>query len=421
MTKLIGCDSLDLSDNPIRSFQDLGTIPQLEELNLSKTLIESFQFVQPQPALTRIWLSGAPVGHYVASDVMSVIAFGSNVQYLNGHPISAKARSLGENFRPKFLTYLREGWLIMGFDPLRGMHVKTKARRVFAWSGETSNIPIPPPSDLRKRKVLPLAKKTKPAKMECDQSTSRSRHQRNSSVPPSSVTSPCTQTEVEPENSIYTPAIAAPTSHQTYSAVTALDQATSAAISAVKADSATLSAGQLDSAIATVPQVDSAIAAPNQVTSVPARPNPNDADDVSEASEAFISIESDDEELGPISLGHQEVDLPAVQVEMKPAEPVEIRLYDDLSYDEALRLLTPAFQPALQADSSGLLSRTSSLAEFLPLEVLEQEIAADARCAKQNSGISSAISNPANLRIDKATEQPRGSRHRKSSTRGRNV
>jgi hypothetical protein len=123
-------DSLDFSGNPIDSFRDLQTLPLLSHLNVSRTLIATFEGAQAQPSLQTLRISGAPIDKYETSPIMYVIVFGPQIRHVNGQGIPKIVRSVAERLRPFVLPYLREGWILMGINPIRLLHPKTNARKV---------------------------------------------------------------------------------------------------------------------------------------------------------------------------------------------------------------------------------------------------------------------------------------------------
>jgi hypothetical protein len=159
ISKLVNFASLDLSENPITSFQGLPTLPNLVDLDLSRTQIKSFEFVQPQPALTRVHLTGTLVGHYVASDVMASVGFGPALQIVNGNPIRPQSKALAESIRVKFLPFLQEGWVIVGLNPLAGMHVRTQERRLFTWMRAPAPSKICAKAPVQKKRLQPVTVK----------------------------------------------------------------------------------------------------------------------------------------------------------------------------------------------------------------------------------------------------------------------
>ena len=137
-----GCESLDMSENPITSFRTLETIPTLTHLNIRNTLIESFQFVQPQPKLTHIVVADTPLARYSTIVVMCICTFGEQLQQVNGRPISKDDKKRAGKLHKQLFCYLNNGWLLTGLDPIRCYHFQTRQRRVFQRNGQIPSIPL---------------------------------------------------------------------------------------------------------------------------------------------------------------------------------------------------------------------------------------------------------------------------------------
>jgi hypothetical protein len=131
---LTNYNSLDFSSNPITSLRDLETLPLLSRLNLNGTLIESFESVKDQPSLTDVSLTNTPLGNYQMIDIMCIIAFGKNVRHVNGKPILKAHRATGLRLRKFLAPLLQHGWLVMGLEPIRCFHFRTRKRRVLRLS-----------------------------------------------------------------------------------------------------------------------------------------------------------------------------------------------------------------------------------------------------------------------------------------------
>ena len=137
-----GCESLDMSENPITSFRTLETIPTLTHLNIRNTLIESFQFVQPQPKLTHIVVADTPLARYSTIVVMCICTFGEQLMQVNGRPISKDDKKRAGKLHRQLFCYLNNGWLLTGLDPIRCYHFQTRQRRVFQRNGQIPSIPL---------------------------------------------------------------------------------------------------------------------------------------------------------------------------------------------------------------------------------------------------------------------------------------
>jgi Leucine-rich repeat (LRR) protein len=154
-------ESLDFSNNPITSFRELASHPNLCELDVSNTLIASFERAQPQPSLTRISLANSPLGKQAMADVMCVIAFGANIQFLNGVGIENWRHKMGCVLRDFLRPFLQEGWVLLGLNPIRCAHVRTKVKKVFNLKGLVS-LPSGDPPEPPARTVKSPRKRAPP-------------------------------------------------------------------------------------------------------------------------------------------------------------------------------------------------------------------------------------------------------------------
>ncbi|OHS97849.1 hypothetical protein TRFO_35888 [Tritrichomonas foetus] len=135
---LCSYQSLSFAKNPISSFKSLPSLPFLQELDISNTDISSFQYIQPQPSIEKVNFANTPLSHYQEIALMSVIAYGSTLKVVNGTPISKSDIRQGMKLHPMLYSYLYNGWIIVGVNPLKILNVNTRHRRVIQ---SLTNIP----------------------------------------------------------------------------------------------------------------------------------------------------------------------------------------------------------------------------------------------------------------------------------------
>lgn len=138
LNKYMQFESLSFSDNPIKSFHDLPVLPNLKELYLDNTQIESFKDCRPQPSLHSVSLKSTQLSRMPLINIMCSIAFGNSIRFVNGVAIKKEDYHMSEFLRPKLVTYLQSGWLLMSIDELRLFHSETRERRILKING---NIP----------------------------------------------------------------------------------------------------------------------------------------------------------------------------------------------------------------------------------------------------------------------------------------
>ena len=120
-------DVLDFSLNPITSLRTLPVLPLLEELNMEGTNLESFAHAQRQPTLKKIILKNTPVSFYPGVRIMTLVALGSWIQYVDDQEITEEEIKIAEKLTPRLRPLLLTGWVLTEADPPRIVHCQTHA------------------------------------------------------------------------------------------------------------------------------------------------------------------------------------------------------------------------------------------------------------------------------------------------------
>lgn len=123
--KISTYDSLDFSNNPIKSFKSLPILPLLEDLNLENTQIESFADAQCQPSLKKLNIKNTPLSMLQNVRVMCIIALGSWIEEIDGVRITPEESHAAVSLSPRLRKLLTLGWIISTINPLHLHNVFT--------------------------------------------------------------------------------------------------------------------------------------------------------------------------------------------------------------------------------------------------------------------------------------------------------
>jgi len=119
------CNQLSLCKNPIRTLDSLPTIQCLEELDLSNTMLESFEGTKKQPRLKRINIDYTPLSYYAGVNIMALLAFGLQIENVGNSIISESERKIASNYHNKLEPLILKGFVITWLNPVRLVHSRT--------------------------------------------------------------------------------------------------------------------------------------------------------------------------------------------------------------------------------------------------------------------------------------------------------
>lgn len=122
--------SLSFANNPISSLETLPTLPSLKVLNLSGTDIESFYGVSVQPSLEKLYIKNTPISYFHDVRIMCIAAFGPSIKFINNESLTTYEIKMGNCFFNTLNSYLRRGWIISGFYPVKLVNLQTHERRI---------------------------------------------------------------------------------------------------------------------------------------------------------------------------------------------------------------------------------------------------------------------------------------------------
>jgi hypothetical protein len=106
--------TLDLSDNPLTSFEGLPVLPFLRILHANNTQIASFKGAGILPALEILNMMEAPIASYRYFPLMALLSLNLSLKVLNDRqiPESHRRLALDPEIRGRFLPHLRTGYVI---------------------------------------------------------------------------------------------------------------------------------------------------------------------------------------------------------------------------------------------------------------------------------------------------------------------
>jgi hypothetical protein len=124
--------TLDVSDNPLTSFEGLSVLPFLRILHANGTQIASFKGAVILPALEILNLLDAPVAAHRYFPLMALLSLNLSLQVLNGRQIPEAhwKMALDPEVRARFLPWLREGFVVADvakkivMDPATGDQIR---------------------------------------------------------------------------------------------------------------------------------------------------------------------------------------------------------------------------------------------------------------------------------------------------------
>jgi hypothetical protein len=107
--------SLDLSDNPLRDFTGLPTLPFLRVLRVDNTSIQSFKGALLYPSLETLSIRGCPLATSPNFNLMALLSFGTSIRVLNGRALMPDVTKAGTD--PELCRWfgppLKDGYLIV--------------------------------------------------------------------------------------------------------------------------------------------------------------------------------------------------------------------------------------------------------------------------------------------------------------------
>ena len=114
------------------SFEGLPSVPNLRALDVRNSSIESFYGAQVQPNLERFNCLETPLAQYKHLALMSLIAFGKSVVYVNGSEVDMDTRRLANSVKSDLRPLIcNDRWVIINTDPIKMLHIVTRKRKTY--------------------------------------------------------------------------------------------------------------------------------------------------------------------------------------------------------------------------------------------------------------------------------------------------
>ncbi|EAX86799.1 hypothetical protein TVAG_484750 [Trichomonas vaginalis G3] len=134
--------TVDVSKNPIKSFEGMVEMPELEMLNISETEIKSFLGALALPSLKVLQMDHTPLAMYQHVQLMAAIVFGEGVARVNKKNVLKNEARLAVELRETLFDQLVEGWIITSVQPIRLFNTITLKRKV-VYKVENIDRPMP--------------------------------------------------------------------------------------------------------------------------------------------------------------------------------------------------------------------------------------------------------------------------------------
>ena len=132
---------INVSNNPISSFEGIKEYPNLTYLICKNTKIETFQGAKIQPSLQTLTLSGSPLSRETFCRVMALIAFGNSLKTIDQVAIRESDRTLAQTFSSQLRPFIISGWVITSRNPIKIFNSATKQRKTFFPQSPPPSIP----------------------------------------------------------------------------------------------------------------------------------------------------------------------------------------------------------------------------------------------------------------------------------------
>ena len=113
-----GLQILNVSGNPLQSFENLPDLPTLHTLIANNTQIYSLKGALLLPALQELSLQNTPISTEPNFEIMCLSAFGTTIRNLNDCLVSIKNKKVANEIRPKIYPYLTKGYVLDSIKPL---------------------------------------------------------------------------------------------------------------------------------------------------------------------------------------------------------------------------------------------------------------------------------------------------------------
>jgi hypothetical protein len=270
---------------------------------------------------------------------MCIISFGGNVCFLNTNPIPKSRRSVGKTLRDFLLPILQDGWILTGLDPIRCVHIRTRVRRTFKFYGFRSHISENSDDNRRKRTEPMNSLKT-------ERIISRKVQPRHLS-----------SQKLNNDHSTVILSDGVPHSHKRIK------------------PRRPISTAQPLPVISAQPVIEPTDNSPpevktlevNSFSSVPSPPRKIRAEQTECENESSFDDDSDSD------LERNGAEVSDIRI-ASPVDPeVERMEYIDLTFEEAVRMITPKFQPVLPIDTLSIGTHSSST-DLLSMDGVDQEL-----------------------------------------------
>ena len=116
----------------VASFEGLPTIANLKVLDVRRTGISSFFGAEPQPSLERFNCLETPLAQYKYLPLMSLIAFGKSVSYVNGNEVDIETRRIANSIKSDLRSLIcNDKWVIVHVNPVKMLHITTRKRKTY--------------------------------------------------------------------------------------------------------------------------------------------------------------------------------------------------------------------------------------------------------------------------------------------------
>ena len=116
----------------VSSFEGLPTIANLKVLDVRRTGISSFFGAEPQPSLERFNCLETPLAQYKYLPLMSLIAFGKSVSYVNGNEVDIETRRIANSIKADLRNLIcNDKWVIVHVNPVKMLHIATRKRKTY--------------------------------------------------------------------------------------------------------------------------------------------------------------------------------------------------------------------------------------------------------------------------------------------------
>ncbi|EAX92591.1 hypothetical protein TVAG_496250 [Trichomonas vaginalis G3] len=123
-------ETVNLSHNPINTFDSLPQLSNVQNLIFDDTKLESFLKCRLQPEIESFSCLNTPLASSKFLPLMAIIAFGENVKVVNGSKVTQKTLKEAQTYHEELYPYIVEGWVITSLSPIKVYNPITKEKKV---------------------------------------------------------------------------------------------------------------------------------------------------------------------------------------------------------------------------------------------------------------------------------------------------